>query len=678
LRKQTIESLISRLLSSEEGLSEEAFESLSLYFQDEDIEAVRECLPKRGDARSVHWWVRYLVRIERPSGFRELFTLLENEDALVREEACAGIRDVSPDARADLLTRMLFVAWDDVVAFAAEELGKLRSLRAARPLLEVFEEREDEKVRVAILAALGRIRDPQSFKALERISAGTGGKVQEEALAVLGKFAADLSPRLARRCLASESHHVRGMIYAALLRSTDWRFEKFVAAGLDREEERLKTAILSSLRSIQTRRFFRAVFERALADPSPNVRMMARSALKRVKSRHTYGWLKREEKKASPAERPAVMRLLAEFTNEPEVFTAFRKLYLKSSDPKLRLVALESMGRLRDPRVMPFLRSVLEEQGPFAYAAAVALSYSFDPQNWNIIQELLARWEREQPLVLQLLLKFILRVPERYAVPAEILLAIEALLASPDPRVRYLAARVFAARGKGEKYEKLLAIATQDGDPHVRTAAVAGLARLVRNAPRRFADMVFTCARDRMLFEAMLEVLNELPLSPAELKQMLGGMTAVARTGSAGDERISHFEMGRLVRLLEGQIRKEKARFLDIFRSGEWTDGELRLMMKAVNGTDLDAMPEADFDFMVPLYERASPRTRLEFLRFFRKLARPTRTGLQVQAATRGLTKQARRSRAVEACLFRDLAQRGEDARVGKLCDVIQEWVRRG
>lgn len=662
LRKAQILHWIRCLFSGSNEEREAAFESLCTFFQDRDIEDIHEELAKRRDTQGIWWLVRYLVEVECKRGFEKLFDLALSENDAIREEACLGIQKISPDAQADLCLRMLDFPYDDVTRFAIRTVGRLRRPKAVIPLLmkmkQVTQRKQDEKILMEIIKALGLLRDPRSLRPLEMLAEQSEGDVREEVLASLGRFASTLHPRFLRSCLASENARVREITFLTLLRLRRRRWEGAIAEALLRErDERLKVLILSAIQELRSRRFFSVVFSLASEDASPRVRMMASSALKRLQSRRMLRWLLDEGRRKSSTVEEIVLRILAAHAKEPAVFEVFRDRYLHAATDRVRLLALESMGALEDRRAVPFLLSVVRENCPFSHAAAVALTHRLDDRDWDIVEEMLSLPEESHALRIQVFSKFVIRLPGRAEIPDSVKKKIDLLVLSMHAPIRHLAVRCLGKVGGRAVLKRLFVMTGTDPDRGVREAAFQETVRILHEEPLLVLDLLTADFSIEELYPVQKRLVDSMRVHDTEtFKALLKELVRIVAGARSGDLPFKAYAENCFMSYLTSHVLKAQAAFLDLLRGEVWTDGERGVLMEVLNTTDLYDLKAQSFDFMAEQYRTASEKTRMQFLNFFAKLPSP--------------------GQPVEKAVFESMAVEENTALRDRMGLVVSKWFR--
>lgn len=657
VRQAEIQKLIQQLFSGEEAVYEAAFESLCLYFTDEDIESIGAVLVGRGDTQSLYWWVHYLVWIERPLGFEKLFTLLKSDNPQFRAEACSGILRISANSRIDLLVKMLSLPWKKEVQFAAHYLGETCQPRAFSPLLEALEREQDPKTQVELLKALGKLRDARSLKTLEKWAEHPAEKVQEEALFALSRFAAKMSPKFLARYLASGKPRMKEVAYLAMLRQPGRRWQKLAARHLREErEEEMQASVLSFVRTITERALFDVIFDLALHSSSARIRMMARSALKRGKSSDAFRWLLSEERRVGLEAQEMTLRLLSGFTEERKVPGVLAQDYRKSRRPRIKLAALEGIGRFRRSGLEAFLMSVIKKADLYSLIAASALSRQTAPGDWRQVQEMLNLDPVQYSSVIQTFLNFILRLPQKAVWPPEVEAALEKHLGNSKRQIRYLAARCFARSSRPDKTKILLEVASQDPDAGVRQAALKSLMELMKSDASVIDQMIRLDRGERPLFRVFHHLFSTVLWEAGNFQLILERLMQAVR-GLYERYQENKARQSQLLALLRCLVNNHRPYFLAEIHRTRWDDFELSILLHVLNSKGLLRLTEKDGGMLDERYETASAETKKEILKYFALLPF--------------------QSPRVERLLFKALKEEGEPEVRAALYEVFEERIHR-
>lgn len=616
LKEAGIRQQIRRLLGQEALHWEDAFEALCLRFADDEIELIARELTA-GGAQGIYWLIRYLVRIERPLGFEKLRALASGPDDFVRAEALSGIAQVSADPRLELVLRLLASGRKDCLLFAARQLGRLRRPRAVLPLIAALDESSDEEVQVALLEALAKHPDARPFRALERWATQGTGKAREEALAGLTRFADRWNQRLLKRCFASASERVREMAALAALRLGGRQAERWTAAAFEKERSpEVLMSALPAVREIRTQALFSAVLRLALHGPTPGVRMLAGSVIRKSPSLQTARRLLRAERGAAFPDRRRLIRFLFAFPEAPGVFRRLRG-FARSPEEGTRLLGLEGLGRMRHPKRVPILMEAVEAGDRLSWVAALALTESMFPPRWDLIGRMLGMAGRYGGGVIQTALKYLLRLKEDQEIPESVRDQVLRLTESGPPGQRILVAEVLPRLGDRAGWERLFALAV--GDPHagVRRAAFEGLLGLVERQPDGLAALLHLADRQGRGWGVAARLFRRVPCDPSAFEPLVGALLdrAAALRKEVGIGRPAR----RVLLLLRHQIELQRARAFAALERMSLEDSQRQLFLWTLNRSELPGLEGLRTAFLAEQFETASGPTRLEYLEFFKR-----------------------------------------------------------
>jgi len=661
-RKKEIERLLGQLTGVRAGFANESFEQLCfnklcLYFYDRDIEFIYQKLVEEGDTQSYYWLIQYLVRIERPCGFEKILLIAQNENEVIRHEVCGGIKGINQGPCLDVLLGLLESVWSDNVYFAANLLGEFRATRAVFPLMEaLLKYKDDEKVSRSVLRALGNSRDHRAIAVLEEFVDTKVGKVQQEALLALGKFKELLHHKYVQRWLKSDNVRVREFICLKILRQHEPRWEQYIAEVLNRErDEELLGSVLSSLRTIRVKPLFEGIFYLTTQAESARIRMLAQALLKKIKSEKLLRWIVAKERKSQGDEKAVLLNILSYYREESVVFDVFKHIFLKSKNKRFQLIVLEYSGLLKDPRVVPLLMDVIKNDDDFAFAAAIALTYTITPQRWDLVQEILELDLLHRGICVEVFLKFILRVPPEYELPESIERTIKDLARAESEDIRYLAMRCMI-RIKGEdKLSQFLKISCEEANADIRKVAEFNVFECVRDNPKELCVLLSMGMKKFSLLPMINRIFREVVVKKEDYEQILRVLLRMIQRQMIDGQAQVNTRMLRGMVLLRRHIVKQKSLFLNILSTRTWEEIELWIMMKVVNRTNIYNLQGMKVDFMAVHYARASVALKEEYLKFFNKI--------QIK------------SKAIEDAIFNDLSQSYEKDFVEKMNTVIGGWV---
>ena len=625
IREEKIRDLLVKLVSANELVNQEAFDSLCLYFFDRDIDIIHESLAYKADTQSIYWLIKYLVSVERPYGFEKILLLLDNENEAIREEAVLAVSKIDVDSRIELLIRILFLKWEEVVCSAATALGELAVTKATLPLLEVLEKSTGkEKISIAIVRALGKIRDMRSFVVLERMVKESSGKLQEEILFALSKYTRKVSFKYLKKCLQSQDPEIKKIAYLAVIKFKPKGWENIISNGLlDEADQELKIRILSSLDVIGSISLFRVIFNLACGTKVSIQRTMAESVIRRLKSRRVFRWLLHRQKKIPPQEKENFLTFISDYQNERVVFDILKRQYLNSKENKFKLLGIACMAKINDERAHHFLKDIVRSKGPFSYSASLSLRGYINSARRELLNEMLLLDPQAYTLEIQVFLNFILSLPEENSLLPELDACVEKLLGSGIRQLRLLAVRCLERSGRKTSFLKLLEIMTVEHDPLIKSSGLKSLRFVLNKSPENLEIILGRFFQEPRLFSTIYMIFESVSVSRDSFDKLLENLFEYFRKNKAVVES-SRLDFAHLILLLKALSMKHKAFFVEHLREVKLNDDERWMMMKVINLTDIHEASGLGLDFMAEQCKAGSKNTRAQYLSFFQKLPIPS------------------------------------------------------
>ena len=622
VRNQNIEKLLTHLTRPEGIRVEEALESLCMYFRPHDIGLIYNTLSERGDTQSIYWLVRYLVSIERVAGFEKLFQLADSDKEFIRDSADNGIAKMNKTARVKLSFKMLDMKWVDQVCFAIEELGKLTVANAIVPIFEVLKKHDmHEDVYVSVVRALGHIGGRRAFNFLEQTANNEHGQVQEEAITSLRRLIRTFRPVSFKRYLSSDNPGIREIAYRIAASSLKRRGEHCLAQGLRNEwDETTKIRILSWVRSVRTRSLFQSVFGMALNDSSAKVNMMAYSVLKRIRSKAVLKHIIRQEAISTGKAKILLLRFLSGYSASSTVTDIFIKNYKSREEDLVRLISVESLGRMNNKKAMMFLGRIVRQKDIYSYAAAIALSQMIDGTQWDIIDEMLSLDEKTSSGVIQVFLRLIINLPFDHKIPDMIKDDIEKLTIVGSPQTRYLAVRCSVRSAKKGTVKQLLRGSRDDSSLNVKGAYIKSLLEMLQYNPMYLLELLEEFTKDGRIYTLCYRLFREVQNTQEDFVKIATKILNLLCEIDAEDSPDKMFYTGRLMVFLRVMATKNKAFFLEYL---EWVipdDTRRWYIMRVINATDIHQFRGISVDFMAEQYSTADARTKVEYLKFFKQM----------------------------------------------------------
>ncbi|MDD4899773.1 MAG: hypothetical protein PHT31_04890 [Candidatus Omnitrophica bacterium] len=626
IREEKIRDLLVKLTSSDEAVNETAFSSLSLYFLEQDIGLVFDSLVRRADTQSIYWLIKYLVAIERPYGFEKILMLLQNDNEAIREEAMLAVKRIEPESRGDLLIQMLFFKWEDVVCFAANELGELALVKSVVPLLEALKNsKRRENNAICIVRALGKIRDIRSFTALERLVKESSGKLQEETLFSLSKFARKVGFKYLKKCLQSQDAEIKKIAYLSIAKFKPFGWEKIIGnALLNEPNKEIKLRILSSLDAINSFWLFGIIFDLASGPAACAEKTLAESVIRRLKTHKFLKWLLRLQKNLPAQKTGALLCFLCEYQQESAVFAMLKDYYSNSPEKKIRLLAIECMGKINDKNARVFLKDIIKEGSIFSYAASLALRNYITKENRYLLAEMLLLGQEKYLLESQVFLNFILHLPHEYFLSAQLETVIEAMLNSQVAQLRMLAVRCLEKSRDKNSLFRIMELILQEKDALVKDSCLKSLRYLVSYDQDNLEVVLRRFFKEKNLFSPVFMLFRSVQVKKEIFDKLIAMILEYyLQEREALDN--NYRQLSRLILLLKALISKHKAFFMEYLSGRQLSDSQRWIMMRVVNLSDIHEAGGLDFDFLARQCREVKPSVKEEYIKFFRKLEHPSR-----------------------------------------------------
>ena len=270
---------------------------------------------------------------------------------------------------------------------AVEALGKISDRKVVKPLLAALKS-GDPAVCVAAIGALGNSGGPDVFDSILPLMKHADSRVRTVAVETIGRIGAAKAVEPLKRVLADKDWDVRRAAAAALGKSkSPLAVEPLVSALRDEDADVRETAAIS-LGTLRDRRGISPLVK-ALADNTSSVRRVVAGALERIdgdwsnskEAKAAIEELKRDLEGADSELRHTVVKLLnslgvktpkieaAQPDDEPVSAPEKRRklaVHLLTSllgdlDRVLRQAAVESLGRIADPRSRADLENALRD-----------------------------------------------------------------------------------------------------------------------------------------------------------------------------------------------------------------------------------------------------------------------------------------------------------------------------
>ncbi len=472
----SVAAAIANLYDEYEGRYEGGLYIISEFQASLDATGAQNLLDALSDdrVRELRPVVLLLGWIQSPAVARALTQLLGHSacrtdviEALVRHGS--GVVDVLVD-RLD--------ADDEQVRLAAvAALGKLGDRRSTAPLTRLLT--ADRTVVIAAAAALAKIGDPSAFRPLLGLIAHPDATVRQAAISALNSLGHPDMERSIAPLLADVNPHVRESAvriagYFGYAGCADAMFER-----CRDDVESVRRAALEHVALMDEARAL-PVLLGAIATETPRARAGVAIALGRIVQLESQSALRRALGDRDGWVRYFAARSLGEH-GAGDALDDLAELAERDAAPHVRIAALEAIGAIDGPRAAEVLAQYTDDSDTEIAAAAV---------------------------------RSLGRVGDGAATAA-----LARALRSPDTARRLSAVAAFSLRGGPDDVASLRWTAEADASRDVASAAVGGLARLATGTGenwRQAVDALVELTADPKQQEAALSALARVPAGRAE------------------------------------------------------------------------------------------------------------------------------------------------------------------
>ena len=284
---------------------------------------------------------------------------------------------------------------EEVVALAAETLGKIRAREAVQPLAQLILRHGDRDVRRQAVEALGRIGDPITIRFVISALEDENGHVRAAAATVLGKWTnqCGIEP-LCGRLIVEPYADVRAAIVDALCTDPHPLVSERLIGLLGHQREEVREAAARGLGRLRSPALL-SPLQDAASDPSWLVRVAVVEAIGGYQLKSALDAVLMGLSDDHEKVRLAAVLALAGW-NQPEAEEALRIEGLTDQDLWVRYRACESLGARRASAAVPALLDIAKgdrEPAMLRRIAVQALGRIGDPRVTDPIRELM--WDHD-------------------------------------------------------------------------------------------------------------------------------------------------------------------------------------------------------------------------------------------------------------------------------------------
>ncbi|MBF0252630.1 MAG: HEAT repeat domain-containing protein [Candidatus Omnitrophica bacterium] len=620
-RINEIKKITDSLFLHEKNEREKNLKKLSAYFSEQDVDVVYQELYPGESTQKIFMLVRYIVNIENPHGFKKIIELTLSPKEATRDIACAGIKDINNEYKIDILIMMLSSKFSDVVLFAVRQLGRVKQSRVVIPVAELLEKWvSDEDIKLSVVYALGKLKDKRALPFLSKLVAKEKGELKEKVLDVMSTFTYGLSHSNIKSILNTANPEIRQMLYHTLIKSKKRGWQKYINKMLrSKELDSIKGSILSFLDNIDNKELFYAVMQLALQDKSEWIKIVAQSSVKRNRSAKSMAWLIDYEKNCDNTKRVLIIKILVGYKKNEKIMNLLIKRFNDSDDPKMKLTAIEGLGRYSQTRSIDLLKKVIRGGEIYCLAAAISLTHLIKADNISELYDILMLEPSEQSIPMQVMLNFLMNVPYGYEIPESIKDRVFELAGSSDDHVRYMAVRCLARVDLIERIIKLIDTSKRDENAHIRGAAIKSLIQILQKNPDEQIAVLESSIGGTFLYHTVHKVLKYMVAKPEYFKSTIDKILDYICENKFNVYEMLSISKLRFFVLLRHQAEGNKFLYMNFLRNEQDRDMRVWVLLRVLNSSSMVSMSGLDIDFLADIYPDCSKAAKIEILKFIEK-----------------------------------------------------------
>ncbi|MDM8541512.1 HEAT repeat domain-containing protein [Desulfococcaceae bacterium HSG9] len=317
-----------------------------------------------------------------------LVEALKNNDSMIQYSVSAALQKLGTLSVPAMIAR-LDSDNTEFVALLVENLGQIGDSQAVTPLCQLLSPKASYKVRMAVVKALGDIRDPLAIKSLIAVMKDKFSAERHLAMEPLVKIGASaLEPLLAE--LKNDDPDVVRIAVAALVKIGDPRAtESLIDVFKTTDSNAIRISLAAALGKIGDKKAIPALLA-ALNDEIPVVRKMAAASLAKIGKPAVNELVKILKNGDSPALRKSAASVLGKIGDVQAVAPLIAAL--EDFDIKVRINAAHALGQLYDESAVLPLIKLLHNYSPTLSKAAAKALVSLDDK---AIPHLLNQLERD-------------------------------------------------------------------------------------------------------------------------------------------------------------------------------------------------------------------------------------------------------------------------------------------
>ena len=327
--------------------------------------------------------------------------------------------------------------------YAVQALADRRLSKTVLPLTALLED-PDPRVRAAAAEALRRIGDLRAAEAMQAALRDPEPRIRRTAALALGEMRVRRAAKPLLPLLQDPVPEVQKAAAWSLMRVCARKTLHRLVALLDEPvEASVRVEIISGLARCPARLAVPALLRVAARREEQNLYLLAQRSLQRLPLRPRGRVLARVARNTHE-DIPVRTLAVRELGRIPLPWTArrLRRLLRRDPVPEVRAAAAEALGRAGFSAAYRALAAALKDHPLVAFTALRTLTRLLPQAPPRIIRKLLLRPASGPPSLLRAVLSHALRHPRALALGPEDAPQLARHLASQDPKVRWLTARL--------------------------------------------------------------------------------------------------------------------------------------------------------------------------------------------------------------------------------------------
>lgn len=623
-RNQAIELIIDNLLENFHKLNEKKLSQLVEHELSDDIDYIYSRLNKISNSYHIYILINYLIKLRKQYAYDKLYILASTSDEFVRKEIIDNLDKIAHKPRVELLLKFLETDYKDLKISAIKYLAQSHVIKAVEPLISCLKQYldKDEELSLISIIALGKILDRRAIPILEIVIDKKDKNLQHAAFKALSKFDNILAKKYLNKWISSENAELREFIYAQILKQKAMKWEVYIKRTLIDKNESvvIKQNILSSLKAVQTKPLFEAILNMAVFADNFQTSMLARATLHRNMSKKYLPWILNNLIDKNIELKIYLLKLLTYCQKEKKILNIYKDIIRSKNDQRLKIVAIECIGIAKYFEFKDFLFDLIKNDDQLSYSAVFCLCDLIRKNDVSFLNNVLSLSQDKYALYIEIVLRFIIRLPSTFQLPDSIEKSIVRLSLSEKASIRYLTTKAIVRLTVSDKLYKLIHTAKHEISPEVKLAAYESIIKYFKDRSNEIPSLVSFASSDYNFMPVINKIFRNIVGDKLNYIRVFNILLKIIKKNYCANGKGLDFKSYRYLVVLKNHINNQKALFLDILRNQKFDDEELFFIFRIVNSLDIHKDKGINFEFLSELYKNASDITKMEMLRFFVKI----------------------------------------------------------